>query len=117
MTVTNHLGYRALGDDTSARHHDEPVTLLGLLHVVGRHQDAGIVFGAVPDVLPQPSPVQRSNPGGGLVEHEQFRLVGERHSKGDSPLQTQWERPDELVSRVTDARRQRETSSNERRTL
>ena len=99
MTVTNDLGDRALGDDASAGHDDEPVALLGLLHVVGRNQDADTVFGTVAYVLPQPSPAQRPNPGGGLVEHEQRRLVRERHGKGDPPLQTQRQRPDETIPR------------------
>jgi hypothetical protein len=71
--VADHLVQGAGGGHAAGGEHDQAVALLGLAQVVGGDQHAGALLGAGPDGLPEPGPLQRVDPGGRRVQHQQVR--------------------------------------------
>ena len=72
-------GRRALGDDPSTVHHDEPVAqLLGLVHVVrGEYERHAALLEPV-EAVPQDVPGLRVEAGGGLVQQQDLGVVDQR---------------------------------------
>lgn len=70
------VGFGSGGDGAAVGHQDEPVALLGFLHVVGGDQDAGAVLGLRMHGVPQACAGERVDAGGGFVQDEEFGPVG-----------------------------------------
>ena len=76
-------------------HRGEPAEDLGLLHVGGRHhhRHAGPPLADAIDELPELAPRERIHAGGGLVEHEQLRVVDQRAAEAELLLHAARELP------------------------
>jgi hypothetical protein len=57
-------------------HHDQAITLLGLLHIVGSDKRPSVPADGLANLFPQPGAAERSDPRGGLIEYQELRLVG-----------------------------------------
>src|SRR5262249_9172114 len=69
---------RALGDDASVVDDREPVAQrVGFLEVVRGDEHRGAVVAQRSDRVPEVGPARRVETGGGLVEEEDVRMVGE----------------------------------------
>jgi hypothetical protein len=80
-------GRVALGDDAPGRDHRHPVgQVLRLVHVVRGQQDGLAERGQVLDHLPRLAPGRGVEPGGRLVEEEQFRVAGQGDRHIEPPL-------------------------------
>jgi ABC-type Fe3+/spermidine/putrescine transport system ATPase subunit len=67
---------RAIGNDRSPVHHDEPVAqLLGLVHVVRRQHERDALLLEPVQAVPQDVAGLRIEAGGRLVEEQQLRIV------------------------------------------
>ena len=71
----------AFGGDAAAVEDREPVTALGLVHVVGGHQDRRAARDQREQALPEVTPALRVHGARRLVEQQQLRLVQRRRAE------------------------------------
>ena len=120
--VADDAGERPLRDDAAVRHQYEAVALAGLVQVVGGDEDAGAAAGRAVDRVPERCPRAEPDAGGGLVQDEQLRSVGQRGCEREATLHAQRQVADERAGgrrevRLERRRQRAEGSGRERQVL
>jgi hypothetical protein len=93
--IAHDVGDVTLGHDPTVGHQNDPVGLLGLVHVVGGSEDGRPGVGTLSDLVPQPAAGQRRNPRGRLVEDQEIGVVLCRRLEGGLTLDAEGEPPDD----------------------
>ena len=83
--VRDEIARRTLGHDGAMIHHHESIAeLLGLVHVVGRDDERDAFSLQAVETFPEQVPGLGVEPGGRLVEDQEFRLVDEGSGNGEA---------------------------------